>query len=403
MHQLLKSAVLNLILLTATLPAHAAVPCSSMSAGIDANLNGYVPFPTSSPWNQNIASAPVDPNSSAIINYIGSSVRMHPDFGSGLYRGSVIGIPYVVVNSTQPPVKINLGKYASESDPGPMPIPPNAEWQGYPVLGVGDRHVIVLDKSNCMEYDLYAGVKQSDGSWNADSSAAWDMTAVEQRPYTWTSTNAAGFAEFPGLVRYDEAAAGAINHALSFTLAHSREAFTPPASHWASTSTDYRTAPMGMRMRLKANFDISRFPPEVQVILTALKKYGMIMTDNGAPMFLSGVPDSRWNNSNLHELNQVTASDFEVVLMSPVYTPSNIPTGPKPVISHFTAGTSSGPGSPVTLSWNVSYGEYYIVSPMPGEIRGTSTVVAPTATTTYTLYATNPYGRTTATVTVDVP
>jgi len=374
-----------------------------MSAGIDANLNGYVPFPTSSPWNQNIASAPVDPNSSAIINYIGSSVGMHPDFGSGLYRGSVIGIPYVVVNSTQPPVKINLGKYASESDPGPMPIPPYAEWQGYPVLGVGDRHVIVLDKSNCMEYDLYASVKQSDGSWSAVSSAVWDMTAVEQRPYTWTSTNAAGFAEFPGLVRHDEVAAGAINHALSFTLAHSRQAFTPPASHWASTFTDPRTPPMGMRMRLKANFDISRFPPEVQVILTALKKYGMIMTDNGAPMFLSGVPDSRWNNSNLHELNQVTASDFEVVLMSPVYTPSNIPTGPKPVISHFTAGTSSRPGSPVTLSWNVSYGEYYIVSPMPGEIRGTSTVVAPTATTTYTLYATNPYGRTTATVTVDVP
>jgi hypothetical protein len=375
-----------------------------MSTGIDANLNGYVTFTPASPWNQNISYAPVDPNSAAIISYIGSNIGMHPDFGAGTYRGSIIGIPYVVVGSTQPPVRINLGAYADESDPGPMPVPPNAEWQGYPVLGSGDRHVIVLDKSNCMEYDLYQGVKQADGSWNAAGAAVWDMTTVEQRPYTWTSANAAGMAEFPGLVRYDEVAAGAINHALSFTLAHSREAFIPPASHWASTSTDYRTAPMGMRMRLKASFDISSFSPEVKVILTALKKYGMIMTDNGAPMFLSGVPDSRWNNNHLvPELKKVTASDFEVVLMSPVYTTSNIPKGPKPVITQFAASTSSGPGQPVTLSWNVSYGEYYIVSPMPGKIRGTSTVVSPTVTTTYTLYATNPYGRTTATVRVPVP
>jgi hypothetical protein len=284
-----------------------------------------------------------------------------------------------------------------------MPVPANAEWEGYPLLGSGDRHVIVLDKSNCMEYDLYHGVKQGDGSWNAAAAAVWDMTTVEQRPYTWTSVNAAGTAQFPGLVRYDEVNAGAIYHALTFTVAHSREAFVPPASHWASTSTDPRTAPMGMRMRLKAGFDISSFPPEVQVILTALKTYGMIMTDNGASMFLSGVPDSHWNNGNLHELKQVTASDFEVVLMSPVYTPSNIPKGPKPMIGQFSASTSSGPGQPVTLSWNVSFGEYYIVSPMPGEIRGTSTVVSPNATTTYTLYATNAFGRATATLTVIVP
>ena len=403
MHYLLKSVVFNLILLTAAIPLHAVVPCSSMSTGINAKLNGYVPFTAASPWNQNISNAPVDPNSGAIISYIGSNIGVHPDFGSGTYAGSVIGIPYVVVDSTQPPVRIDLGAYAAESDPGPMPVPLNAEWEGYPVLGTGDRHVVVLDKSNCMEYDLYAGVRQANGSWNAAGASVWDMTTVEQRPYTWTSTNAAGFAEFPGLVRYDEVATGAVNHALSFTLAHSREAFIPPASHWASTSTDYRTAPMGMRMRLKANFDISGFPPEVRVILTALKKYGMIMTDIGAPMFLSGVPDSRWNNTTLHELKQVTASDFEVVLMSPVYTPSNIPKGPKPVISHFAASASSGPGEPVTLSWNVSYGEYYIVSPMPGKIRGTSTVVSPKTTTTYTLYATNPYGRATATVTVTVP
>lgn len=398
------SIVLNLILLIATVPLHGVTNCSSMSTGLNAKLNGYIPFPAASPWNQNIANAPVDPNSAAIISYIGSTVGMHPDFGSGTYAGQVIGIPYIVVDSTQPPVRVNLGLYAAESDPGPMPIPPNAEWQGYPKLGTGDRHVIVLDKSNCMEYDLYQGVKQADGSWNAAAAAVWDMTTIQQRPYEWTASNAAGMAEFPGLVRYDEVAAGAINHALSVTLAHSREAFIPPASHWASSATDYRTAPMGMRMRLKASFDISGFSPEVQVILTALKKYGMIMTDNGAPMFLSGVPDSRWNNSQLFpELKTVTASDFEVVLMSPVYTLSSLPTGPKPVISHFGASASSGPGKPVTLSWSVSLGEYYIVSPMPGEIRGTSTVVSPKTTTTYTLDATNPYGRTTATVTVPVP
>jgi hypothetical protein len=373
-----------------------------MSTGLGANLNGYVPFPASSPWNQNIANAAVDPNSSAIISFIGSSVGMHADFGSGTLDGSIIGIPYQVVDGTQASVKINEVTYPAESDPGPMPVPAKAEWQGYPVLGTGDRHVVVLDKANCMEYDLYQGVKQADGNWNAAVAAVWDMTANQQRPHTWTSANAAGLAEFPGLVRYDEVAAGAIHHALSFTLAHSREAFIPPASHWAANSTDSLAAPMGMRMRLKASFDISGFSPEVQVILTALKTYGMIMTDNGAPMFVSGAPDPRWNNTHLHELTEVTASDFEVVLMSPVYDSSNAPKGPAPVITHFGATTSSGPGQPVTLSWTASYGEYYIVSPMPGAIRGTSAVVNPNVTTTYTLYATNAYGRTTATVTVDV-
>jgi hypothetical protein len=284
-----------------------------------------------------------------------------------------------------------------------MPVPANAEWQGYPIQTNGDRHVIALDKSTCMEYDLYRGFRQGDGSWNADSAATWDFETVEQRPYTWTTANAAGLPEFPGLVRYDEVAAGAINHALSFTLQHSREAFIPPASHWAPTSIDLRAAPMGMRIRLKASFDISSYPRDVQVILTALKKYGMIMTDNGAPMFLSGAPDSRWNNSDLHLLKQVTASDFEVVLMSPVYTPTNLPRGPKPVITRFAATTSNGPGQPVTLDWSSLYGEYYSVSPLPGATRGTTVVVYPTVTTTYTLYATNPFGRTTASVTVNVP
>jgi hypothetical protein len=160
---------------------------------------------------------------------------------------------------------------------------------------------------------------------------------------------------------------------------------------------------MGMRLRLKSSFDISGFSPVNQVILTALKQYGAIMADNGSSMFISGVPDLRWDNNDLGNLHQVTASDFEVVLMSPLYTPQNVPTGPNPTINNFTATSSGGSGQPVTLSWNVTNGEYYIVSPSVGAIRGNSVVVNPTVTTMYTLYATNQYGRTTATVTVNVP
>lgn len=373
-------------------------PCANLSVGIGASLNGFVPFPPSSPWNRNIANAPLDPNSSAIISFIGSSVVLHPDFGAGLWQGQLIGIPYIVVPATQANVNINYTLYGAESDPGPMPIPANA-----PVQGGNDRHVIVIDKGNCWSYDLYRGYLQNNGSWNADGGAAWDLTANEQRPYLWTSSNAAGTSEFAGLVRYDEVAAGAINHALEFTLRYTKEAFTPPASHWAANSTNNLAAPMGMRMRLKAGYDISRFPREVQVILTALKKYGMIVVDNGAPMFLSGAPDPRWNNSNLHQMQQLTASDFEVVLSSPVYTRNNVPTGPKPSINSFTATSSSGPGQPVTLSWSVANGEYYAVNPTVGVLRDTSVVVNPTVTTTYTLYATNAYNRSTAQVTVVVP
>jgi hypothetical protein len=205
------------------------------------------------------------------------------------------------------------------------------------------------------------------------------------------------------LIRWDEVATGHINHALRITLQHSKQAFTPPASHWAANSSNQYAAPMGMRLRLKASFDVSGFPPEDQVILTALKQYGAIMADNGSSMFLTGTPDMRWNNNHLGQLRQVTASDFEVLLISPLYTPQNVPTGPNPTINSFTASSSGGSGQPVTLSWNVTNGEYYVVSPAVGAIRGSSVVVYPTTTTTYTLYATNPFGRTTRQVTVTVP
>ena len=393
----------SLLFLAATASAQGN-PCNGITLGQEGSLNGFVPFPANSLWNTNISSAPVDPNSAAIINFIGSSTPLHPDFGSGLYQGQTFGIPYIVVPVNQPLSTIQFTAYGSESDPGPMPIPFNAPIEGYPNPGAGtDRHVLVLDKGNCWLYELYYAYPHGIALWSAASAAVWDLEANEQRPYTWTSADAAGLPIFPGLVRYDEVAAGHINHAIRMTLQYSKQAFTPPASHWAANSSNPLAAPMGMRIRLKANFDISGYPPEDQVILTALKQYGAIMADNGSSMFIGGTTDSRWNNDHLQSMRSVTASDFDVLLISPLYTPQNIPTGPNPTVNSFTATSSGGPGQPVTLTWTVTNGEYYIVSPSVGAIRGNSVVVSPSATTTYTLYATNQYGRTTATVTVTVP
>jgi hypothetical protein len=377
--------------------------CSAISVGQGGSLNGFLPFPADNLWNLNIVSAPVDPNSAAIINYIGASDPVHPDFGSGEYNGSSIGIPYIVVDSSQAPVPITFTAYGDESDPGPMPVPASAPIEGYPNPGNGDRHVLVLDNSNCWLYELYSSYPQTDGSWNAASAAVWDLLNDEERPLTWTSADAAGLSVFAGLARYDEVASGAIKHALRFTLQNSRAAFVPPASHWAATTTNASAAPMGMRLRLKSSFDISGFSATNQVILTALQQYGMIMADNGSNMYISGAPDDRWNNDDLHNLDQVTAADFDVVQMNPIYTQSNLPTGALPAIASFTASTTTvSAGANVTLSWSVTGASYFEVTPQVGAVRGTSVVIAPSQTTTYTLNATNEFGRSTATVTVTV-
>ena len=377
--------------------------CSAISVGQGGSLNGFLPFPADNFWNRNIASAPVDPNSAAIINYIGGTDPVHPDFGSGEYNGSSIGIPYVVVDSSQAPVVINFTAYGDESDPGPMPVPASAPIEGYPNPGSGDRHVLVIDNSTCWLYELYSSYAQTDGSWNAASAAVWDLLADGQRPLTWTSADAAGLSIFAGLARYDEVASGAIKHALRFTLQNSRAAFVPPASHWASTTSNANAAPMGMRLRLKASFNISGYSAANQVILTALQQYGMIMADNGSNMYISGAPDDRWDNDDLHNLDQVTAADFEVVQMNPIYTQSNLPTGSAPVIASFTASSATvSAGANVTLSWSATGASYFDVTPQVGAIRGNSVVVSPSQTTTYTLNATNEFGRSTATVTVTV-
>ena len=373
-----------------------------MSTGQGASLNGFLPFPSDNLWNKDISSASVDSNSAAIISYVGSTVGIHPDFGSGQYNGSYMGIPYTVVDGTQPLIPINYQAYGSESDPGPMPIPLTAPIEGYPNPGTGDRHVLVLDSANCFLYELYSSYPQT-SSWNADSGAVWDLLADEQRPYTWPSADAAGLPIFPGLVRYDEVASGAIHHAIRFTLQNSSAGFTPPASHWASTTSNTTAPPMGARFRLKSSFNISGFSATNQVILTAMQKYGLILADNGSSMYISGAPDDRWDNSDLHNLGQVTASDFEVLQISPLYTNSNIPSGPNPTISSFTvSSTSVSSGTQVTLNWQVSSAAYIIVSPAIGATRGTSATVSPTATTTYTLYATNAFGQTTSSVTITV-
>lgn len=377
--------------------------CNVMSSGQGASLNGFVPFNASSAWNTDISAAPVDPNSATIMsNWVGS-VNLHPDFGTD----PTYGIPYVVVDGNQPLVDIDIDAYADESDPGPMPVPANAPVEGGSSSS-GDRHVLVLDSGNCFLYELYNSSVNTDGSWSANSTAIWDLLGTdlaggEQRPYTWTSADAAGLPIFPGLVRYDEVAAGKIQHAFRFTLPLTSAAFTPPASHEAGTSTDPTAPPMGMRLRLKSSYDISGFDASMQVILTAMQQYGLILADNGSALYVTGASDSRWG-SDLDSLKNVPASAFEVVQIGPVYNNSTAPAGAAPVIADFTATPASvSSGGSVTLAWSTTNSTYDIVSPGLGAVRGGSLTVNPLATTTYTLYSTNQFGRTTSTVTVTVP
>ena len=367
-----------------------------MSLGLGGSLGGFRPFPNDNPWNLDVSAVAVDANSATIINnFVGPSAGLHADFGSGQYQGSNIGIPYTVVDGNQALANVNFTAYGDESDPGPMPIPANAAIEGDPNPGSGDRHVLVLNKDNCFLYELFSSYPGSGGSWSADSAAVWDLLASEQRPWGWTSADAAGLPIFPGLARYDEVAAGEIKHALRFTLPRSSGSTVLPATHFAGNTNG--APPMGMRMRLKVSFDTSAYPASARIILDAMKKYGLILADNGSAMYISGAPDSHWSNDDLHTLSQVTASDFEVLQLGTVYTESSIPQGTPPAISSFTASAPSA--GAVTLSWTASNASYFIVSPGIGAIRGNSAIVKPTQSTTYTLYATNPFGRTTATVT----
>ena len=291
------------------------------SLGAGAALNGAIAFPASNAWNADVSTLPVDPNSDALIASIGLNTGLHADFGAGLYNGAPIGIPYVVVAGTQPPVAMHWTAYGDESDPGPYPVPPTAPVEGAPAVN-GDRHVLVIDRDNNRLYELYRAFSRADASWNADCGALFHLDSNTVRPGGqpgWTSADAAGLPIFPGLARYEEAALGpgGIRHALRFTVQQSRRAYVPPATHAASSSTSVNLPPMGMRVRLKAGYVIpSSFSAPTRALLTAMKTYGMIVADNGGNWFVSGAPDERWNNDTLSsEFAQVHGSDFEVLRM----------------------------------------------------------------------------------------
>lgn len=259
--------------------------------GAGASLEGRRPFPDDNPWNRDVSGDPVDPASATLIASCGLR-NLHPDFGT-VWQGAPIGIPYVVVAGTQGTVPVTF-QYDDESDPGPYPIPADAPIEGGPDAD-GDRHVLVVDRDAWKLYELFDARPVDGGaSWTAGSGAIFDLSSNALRPAGWTSADAAGLPIFPGLVRYDEAVErGEIRHALRFTCPRTRRAYVPPARHWASSSTDPALPPMGMRVRLRADFDTSGFPEEVQVVLEAMKRYGMLLADNGSGWYVSGAPDSR--------------------------------------------------------------------------------------------------------------
>jgi len=271
-------------------------------------------FPRTNAWNMRVDSLPVAANSDAIIASIGADVGLHPDFGSGLWDGGRIGIPFDVVGRKTRHSRVRFD-YADESDRGPYPIP-----RGVHVESGSDHHALLLDRDACKLYELYALERRSSG-WHAGSGAIWNLRSNKLRPAGWTSADAAGLPIFPGLARYDEVAHGFIDHALRFTVDRTRRAYISPARHYASDSTDPDLPPMGLRLRLKASFDLSGFPRQARVVLTALKRYGMLVADNGSSWYITGAPDSRWNNDDLHTLGRVKGSDFEVVQTGAVHGP----------------------------------------------------------------------------------
>jgi hypothetical protein len=264
-------------------------------------------FPESSVWNKRVDKLPLRNDSRTIVDAIGADPHLHADFGSGLWDGGPIGIPITVVHSSTPLSVVDFD-YADESDPGPYPIPDDVAIEGGSSAD-GDRHAVIVDSESCRLYELFHLYP----SWSAGSGAIWDLTSNALRPRGWTSADAAGLPILPGLARYDEVAAGSIDHALRFTVHRSRRAYIYPARHFASPYTSKRLPPMGLRLRLRRDYFIGSFPPQAQIVLRALKRYGMIVADNGSSWYVSGAPDPAWDNDDLHPLGRVKGSDFRVV------------------------------------------------------------------------------------------
>ncbi len=294
-----------------SLIAAVALP-ALVSAHSLSGASGCAIFPANNPWNQRVDELPVASNSASLIAAIGRGDPIHPDFGSGLYNGEPIGIPYAVVSSSARDVPVSF-QYASESDKGPYPLP-----RGVPIEGgygsSGDRHVIVVDRDTCTDYELFAAYPHDSGRrWTAGSGAIFNLRSNHMRPAGWTSADAAGLPILPGLARFEEVAAGQIDHALRFTAPCTAPRYVYPARHEASTCHGANLPPMGLRVRLKASVNISGLPHQARVVAEALKRYGMILADNGSPWYISGAPDKGWKNDALHLLDRLTGKDFQVV------------------------------------------------------------------------------------------
>jgi hypothetical protein len=271
-----------------------------------AAIAGCPVFPASSPWNQRVDALPVHPRSDAMVRSIGLDDPVHPDFGSGRYEGRPIGIPYQVVDRTAKTSRVRF-EYADESDKGPYPIPSSPR-----IEGGSDRHMLLIQRGSCRLFELFAA-QRGGGGWSAGSGAIFNLRSTALRPSGWTSADAAGLPIFPGLARYDEVKQGEIRHALRFTVSNTRRAFVFPARHFASDDTDPNLPAMGQRLRLKASVKLDGLPRQARIVATALKRYGMLVADNGSDWFLSGAPDPGWDNDDLHALGRLTGKDFEVV------------------------------------------------------------------------------------------
>lgn len=268
-------------------------------------------FPADSHWHAPVTGLPVRANSTALVNTVGATRGLKADFGAGSWDGGPIGIPYVVVAGTQPAVPVSFD-YADESDPGPYRVPADAPIEGGPASS-GDRHVLVVDRDACTLSELYAAYPDGRGGWTAGSGATWDLRSHALRPAGWTSSDAAGLPVLPGLVRYDEVAAGKVEHAIRITVPVSRRAYLWPARHQAGSTASVDAPAMGERFRLRTTVDASTFPAQVRPIIQALKTYGGIVADNGSAWFMTGVPDDRWDNDALATLGRIKGSDFEAV------------------------------------------------------------------------------------------
>jgi len=287
---------------------------AATTASTPPKVGGCTVFPATSVWNQPVDKLPVESDSATLIASIGLANGVHADFGSGLWDGSRIGIPYAVVHGKTTARSRLSFEYADESDKGPYPIPANVPIEGAPGhLDSGDRHALIVDSDSCRLYELYA-LQRSGTHWTAGSGAIFNLRSNALRPAGWTSADAAGLPILPGLARWDgDAATGAIRPALRFTAERTRRAYVYPARHYASSSTDPSLPPMGLRVRLKASIDISKLPPQARIVAQAMKTYGLILADNGSSWYVSGAPSPHWSNDQLHALGTLHGSDFEVV------------------------------------------------------------------------------------------